>query len=450
MYTIQCRFLFVFVSILLYGCSLDGVVKVDDPEQGRSVNIKEVTTRSGAMSVYASALGKLQSGVSKISENVSMFTDELAVPPSSKAGVNSFDARNETRSTITGEMGLVDNDSYESLNSARIVFSQVRDIVRRLNDPSLSYLVSASYAFEGYAILLLAENFCSGLPLSKLGFDGTLYYESGSSTANMLKAAVSLFDSSQLIDHDSTRFNILSQVGKGRAYLSLGMLDSAYASVADVSVQDAFYLSYSEVQNQLNERPYAFWRGTFSMNINDIIDIGYGIVNQEGTNGIHWFSPAEQIDPRIPMNLQLINGKYFGRAHKYSSAVIMFPLAKGIEKKMIESEYWLSMGDDRWIDAINEARHTKGIQDTLDPGVLRNREDLLFRERAFWFYLDGYRLADYRRLVRQYNRSPYEVYPTGIYEGGSGIETSIYGEAFVFSPQEASNRKYFGCDHKNP
>ena len=46
----------------------------------------------------------------------------------------------------------------------------------------------------------------------------------------------------------------------------------------------------------------------------------------------------------------------------------------------------------------------------------------MFRERAFWLYLTGHRLADLRRLVRQYNRSVDEVFP-----GGGGAPYVIDG-----------------------
>jgi len=39
-----------------------------------------------------------------------------------------------------------------------------------------------------------------------------------------------------------------------------------------------------------------------------------------------------------------------------------------------------------------------------DPGTAEARVDLLFRERAFWFFLTGHRQGDLRRLIRQYGR----------------------------------------------
>ena len=39
-----------------------------------------------------------------------------------------------------------------------------------------------------------------------------------------------------------------------------------------------------------------------------------------------------------------------------------------------------------------------------DPGTPAAREDLMFRERAFWLFGTGHRLGDMRRMIRQYGR----------------------------------------------
>jgi hypothetical protein len=52
---------------------------------------------------------------------------------------------------------------------------------------------------------------------------------------------------------------------------------------------------------------------------------------------------------------------------------------------------------------------------TMDAAI-----NLYFREKAFWQFGRGYRLADLRRLVRQYGRTQDQVFPVGThYRGGS-------------------------------
>ena len=66
-----------------------------------------------------------------------------------------------------------------------------------------------------------------------------------------------------------------------------------------------------------------------------------------------------------------------------------------------------------FVTLINTARATRtGLAPLTDPGTKDARVNLLFRERAFWFWLTAHRLGDLRRLVRQYGRGAETVFPT--------------------------------------
>jgi hypothetical protein len=91
-----------------------------------------------------------------------------------------------------------------------------------------------------------------------------------------------------------------------------------------------------------------------------------------------------------------------------------------------------------------------GLSELTDPdpsaplGPTPARVDLLFRERAFWLYLTGHRQGDLRRLIRQYNRDPEDVYPSGLYP----VLGNFYGTdvvAPVPSTETLSNPQYTGC-----
>jgi hypothetical protein len=112
-------------------------------------------------------------------------------------------------------------------------------------------------------------------------------------------------------------------------------------------------------------------------------------------------------------------------------------LASGVEARLIEAEAALQAGDPAtWLATLNALRTdgtfdvtpmsppdtmwhaggaaAAGLAPLADPGTAGGRVDLLFRERAFWLYLTGYRQGDLRRLIRQYGRTPDQVYPTGL------------------------------------
>jgi hypothetical protein len=77
-----------------------------------------------------------------------------------------------------------------------------------------------------------------------------------------------------------------------------------------------------------------------------------------------------------------------------------------------------------------------------DPGSTVARENLLFRERAFWFWGTAHRLGDLRRLVKNYQRGAETVYPTGPYFKGGA-----YGTDLVLIPAQAekNNPDFAGC-----
>jgi hypothetical protein len=119
-------------------------------------------------------------------------------------------------------------------------------------------------------------------------------------------------------------------------------------------------------------------------------------------------------------------------------------VADGIEARLIEAEALLRAGSNAaFITALNALRATvTGLAPLADPGTAAAREDLLFRERAFWLFGSGHRLGDLRRLIRQYGRAEAQVFPTGDFaEGGQ------YGHDVNFPvPQaERNNPNFNGC-----
>jgi hypothetical protein len=77
-----------------------------------------------------------------------------------------------------------------------------------------------------------------------------------------------------------------------------------------------------------------------------------------------------------------------------------------------------------------------------DPGSFGLRVDLLFRERAFWLFLTGHRQSDLRRLVRQYSRSPSNVFPVGKYKDGLPYGSDV---TFPIGTDDGQNPNFRGC-----
>jgi len=97
---------------------------------------------------------------------------------------------------------------------------------------------------------------------------------------------------------------------------------------------------------------------------------------------------------------------------------------------MIEAEAALKASNPTLMIAkLNQARTDANIAglaaNLTDPGTAVARENLVFRERAFWLFGRGYRLGDMRRLIRQYSRPTESVFPTGAWHKAGNYGTDI-------------------------
>jgi hypothetical protein len=205
-------------------------------------------------------------------------------------------------------------------------------------------------------------------------------------------------------------------------------------------------------------------------------------VDQDGGNGLN-FRNAN--DPRVPWGRVPANDVGFDNATpqydqgKYASETASLAIATGIEARLIEAEAALKAGDNTtWLNTLNALRaQTAGIPTVYpsgfppvtgttgspflpltplaDPGNQTAREDLMFRERAFWLYLSSHRLGDLRRLVRQYGRTANAVFPGG---GGQTYIINGNNKGGIFGNEvnlpvpfdETNNPNFTGCIDRNP
>lgn len=450
---------------LFLACSLGDVVGVDDPE-GFYQNIDRdvVETKEGAMSFYHSSHASFRKAFSDLSREIGIFTDELfpfeGTPSNGGTGdANQFglDSRTLLKMDENGNMELR-FQGYGEINSARIGFAHARSLLQKYGDFSTRSLVANSYALEAYTILFLAENGCSGIPLTYVPFDGAVKYTPGYSTQDLLLTAVSLLDSALAIEHDSAHFKTLARVGKGRALLSLGRFNDALNAVNGINESWPDYsLAYSEAFTPGTEHiASAFWTYTETVSSGFTLPLPEVLYVEEYDSvraGINWIASENEVqDPRVPIEVTNHDPARY-RQRKFVGGRQTVRLAGWVDAKLIESEALLNsngLSGNEWLAPLNAARNSIGLSDTTDPGDPDSRVNLLFRERAYWNYLHGTKLGDMRRLVRLYDRMPISVFAMGDYGKGN---IPFYGNNFVLSPPVEEiryNDKYEGCDHVNP
>lgn len=330
---------------------------------------------------------------------------------------------------------------YARLQKVRAQAEEAKGLLQEYGGDSAHALLGHLQAVEGYSEILLADLFCSGVPLSTVDYDGDYTYQSGSTTAALYQHALTLFDSAMMLAADSDRIVNLARLGSGRAHLALG--EYAQAATAVANVPDGF--QYAEQYAGTNVG------GLYSQSFAELTPgqpWPVTVADREGGNGLDYRSSE---DPRTSVTAVGANqyGVTLYHPDKYAtdgSGTIV--LADWVEARLIEAEGALQAGDiTTWLTKLNHLRESAispALPDTTDPGDSNARIDLTFRERAFWLFLTGHRQGDLRRLIRNYGRLQNQVYPTGAFTGGTGR----YGSA-VNAPIPALERqlnpKFAGC-----
>ncbi len=468
------------LALMVAACSPDRIVgsgelpnDLLDPAAAR--------TPAGAMAAYRGALVQLGGALAGYTlpgsangsfiATTGLLSDELqagdiGAPIGTTSAWELVDARILPEYTDPSvEPAVAYRTTYSALQRVRAHARQAIGLVRAYLPGSSVQLRGHLYAVLGYSEVMLAELFCSGIPLTTVDYDGNYTLEAGSTTQEVLEHAVALFDTALAMSADSIRIANLARVGKARALLDLGEYRDA-AEVAAAVPDDFRYLE-------------TFF-GTDQASTDVFTNFGYiapglpwfaTVADLEGGTGLAYISSG---DPRTAATAA-------GGMNQYG-ATMYFPtkyaptgdspivLASGVEARLIEAEAELQAGEGRWLATLNALRTdgtyetrpnaqdstrtdtlwhagtggVAGLRPVSDPGTAEGRVDLLFRERASWLFLTGHRLGDLRRLVRQYGRQPNAVFPTGRYPGGNAAYGSDVN-APIPASERAFNPKFTGC-----
>lgn len=449
-------------------------------------------TPLGALGQVRALIALFRSSVYEAITLEAMFTDEQTVVPGNDR--NPADHR-----YLDPSLENSGYQSYQKLHDVRAQSRLARGAVYTYAPDAPRSVIALSFALEGYAVIKLADIFCSGVPLSTVNFPDGFTLQPGSSTEDLYRYAAKLLDSAvRLSTDDVDSIQTLARVGLARALAAIGLMDSAAKVVANVPVDSKFTL-------RLRIYPSQAWPLT----------IGSTVADREGKNGLAFITSG---DPRsrtsslsqvsssgVPYIAQ-IPTKYREIVADSTSLV----LASGVEARLIAAEAALASGDTKWLMILNELRTNgqftvslrteipgvsprpvghpdttwepgggiglipavvladqgpvcepnvactdtvwyRGLGLLKDPGEglpaiesQKRRVDLLFRERAFWLFMTGHRMGDLRKMIRVYNRNHGEVYPSGVYMGFGN-----YGDAVVMPipSNEYANPQYRGCLH---
>ena len=419
------------------GCSLDDLLSVDDPDVATPGSL---TGEDALPVLLAGALGDFQlaltgdnAGVTEGLINLGgLLADEFTSAESFPTRVP-IDRRDI--SIVNASLNTVYSYAHRARAAAELSAIRHQQFAPNTAGHALSLAVA------GYSYILLGEHFCSGVPVSTLTDAGGTEFGPPLTTEQLFTEAIERFDAAIAAAADDSPELYLATVGKARALLNLDRPADAAAITA--IVPDAFVFAVEHSDNTARQE-----NGVFAyVNIQE----RWSVANNEGGSGLPFRTAA---DARVMFELDPANGVGFDGVTpmfhqlKYPDRDADVVLASGREARLIEAEALLAAGNvDGWLGKLNALRTAAGLGALSDPGTQAAREDLMFRERAFWLWLTGHRLGDLRRLMRQYNRTAASVFPTGGYSQGG-----TYGDdvSLPIPFEELNNPLAQECDASVP
>jgi hypothetical protein len=425
---------FAMLALALTACNAaEQILDVTDPDV---INPSDIHTAAAAEALRIGALARLNLATSG---DESFFLLGGLLSDEYRSG-DTFTERNEADRRNVSVENINVRDAFRNSYRARISALQAIQALQEFEADA--WKVAEMYVVVAYAENQLAESACSGIPLSSV--EGTrLVYDTPHPTAETFASALANVETALQMatgtSADAVRVRRAASVLKGRILLNLGKTRFAEAAAAVAAVPTDY--DYHEEHSETSITN-AIWTLNNS--------VGRWVVsNGEGGNTINYATAG---DPRVPVcrgststttgagGLPTCPAGTAGRAFDASARVIPLfvqlvwparesPVAiiSGIEARLIEAEAALNAGDVTTFLAIHNALRARvsGLTPLTDPGTAVGREDLHFREKAFWLFGRGYRLGDMRRLVRQYSRNTEAVFGTGTWFKGGSFGTDV-------------------------
>lgn len=439
----------VLGAALLFGaCSVDKVLQVPDPDVSRP---SDLTGVQALPALLASAVGDFQvafsgtggnTGLEGLTNITGLFTDEFFF-------TETFPTRVQIDRRAIDRVNSNMRDIFFSVERARASALRAETTYAKLAPNDTGY--SEALSLGGYSFLFLAEDYCSGVPVSGFNAAGSIVNGVPLTTSQLLDSAIARFTLAAQIAGaaGNDRLMNLAEVGQARALLFKGNSNLPAAAALVASVPTSFqYLVFSSSNTDRQNN------GIWELNWNEgrwtqaDSEAGVGLPFRSANDPRTPFLPfGKGFDQKTPLFVTL----------KYPSRDAPTVLADGVEAQLIVAENDLAQNDVvGFLATLNALRANSGLTlaPLIDPGTPDARLRLLFHERGFWLYLTNHRLGDMRRLVRStanggYGLAENTVFPSGTYVGRGG---GVYGTDvnFPIPVEEDNNPNSHGCIDRNP
>ncbi|MBM3907730.1 MAG: hypothetical protein FJ363_06570 [Gemmatimonadetes bacterium] len=359
-------------AALIFGaaCS-NSFVEVTNPDR---IDAATVDPTSGATALAFSAQQNFATAIGWLSMYSGWFTEEANV-------ADTFPTRNEFGfRLITDLNGSLNGDVWQPISLAAASAKTVMDLELPTPTSNINYARAAT--FRGYAILTIATDFCSGtlssgplLTTTQLLDSAIVYFTKG---VDIGKAAATT---------DGTNLSNAALVGRARAKLQKGDKAGASADAALVPAGFNFNLQMTDDlanRTRLSNRLYQFTFDRSSISVAPFFRVS--------DTRVPYIAPGQ---PGALNGQDAVPGGFY-RQTKYNAYNTAFRLASKLEADYIAAE---AGGDVNAQITLINARRTAGGK-TAYAGATDAASVLkeLMVQKAFDFYLEGKRIADFRRV----------------------------------------------------
>ena len=356
-------------------------------------------------------------------------------------------------STVTG--------MFRALSRVRLASNLAIRGLRQYR-PEPARTIADVYFARGFAEMQMAQDFCNGIPLSRFEGDEVI---PGMPLPidSVFRTAIASFDSAIAIAaaSDSATVTIRrgATVAKARALVGLNDLTQAAALVDSIPLSFSYNHTFAITSgdNTIWAQPASSRRYT----VGDSLE-GNGR-NFLVRNAIPFFTAA---DPRLPVvytiaangrdTVKSQDGQTNSRTTTLYGRTTSIAVANGLDARLIVAEARMRAQDFAGMMAIlNGLRAAPPKVGEVQapvmaalpvPTTLADAINVFFREKAFWTFSRGQRLGDLRRLIRQYNRTADNTFPSGNhYKGGAyGVDVNL---PVPFA--ETNNPNFTECLNRN-
>jgi hypothetical protein len=435
----------------------DSLLEVEDPDLIMPGNVNSLP---GARAVANGALGRFI-GMTAGGEGSWLYggllTDEWTTS-------STFIQNDETDQRKVQLLNTQVTGFYRGINRVRTAANQAVPLLQQF-DSTNKALIAEMYFARGFAEMQLALDFCNGIPLSN-GASALIEYDEPRTGAEVFQVAVASYDSAIAFasgtDAQSVSIATAAKIGKGRALMALNQYAAAATAVAGIATSYKYQHTFS-----LTTNTNIIWGQGFSAKRYSVGDSIDGNNRDILVRNAIPFTSAK--DPRLPVTdtktaAQPTVGQDGGTIMRITAIydrLTPIDVVNGIDARLIEAEVLLKNGDTAgWLAKLNGLRNgadrvtaigtvtisATALPNLTDPGTPEARLKLMFREKAFWTFARGQRLGDLRRLVRQYNLAPTDVFPEGIHfkAGTFGSDVNL-----PVVTDEENNPNFTGCLDRN-